>query len=194
VGERLIYGPFPPAKDPAQVMQDVSGYVPVQGRHTASSEHCASCHTLYTRYVDAEGEIAGTFPDQVQIYETILENIVGDVTTRLLAAKGYAKDNRLLPVGFDKVVAGEDIAVHGGALDDEDFEGGGDTTRYAIALDGAPQPLNVTVELLYQAISYRWAENLRAYDAAEVNRFLGYYDAVPNEPVVMDTATISVGR
>jgi hypothetical protein len=29
--------------------------------------------------------------------------------------------------------------------------------------------------LLYQSIGFRWAENLRAYDAAETQRFVRYY-------------------
>ncbi|MGD9002401.1 MAG: hypothetical protein PVF04_07030, partial [Anaerolineae bacterium] len=69
VGERLIYGPFPAAEDPAAVMQDVSGYRPVQGPQTLQSELCATCHTLYTPYVDADGEVAGVFPEQMVYLE-----------------------------------------------------------------------------------------------------------------------------
>jgi len=36
--------------------------------------------------------------------------------------------------------------------------------------------VTVTAELLYQSIGYRWAENLRAYDAAETQRFVRYYE------------------
>ncbi|MGC9335635.1 MAG: hypothetical protein ACP5JJ_15915, partial [Anaerolineae bacterium] len=68
-GERLIYGPFPAAKGPASVMQDVSGYIPVRGPQTTQSELCATCHTLYTPYVDANDEVAGEFPEQVPYLE-----------------------------------------------------------------------------------------------------------------------------
>ena len=48
--------------------------------------------------------------------------------------------------------------------------------RYRIALGEAiAGPLVVEGELLYQPISFRWAENLRAYDAEETQRFGGYY-------------------
>jgi hypothetical protein len=369
-GERLIYGPFPAVEGPALVMQDVSGYLPVQGVQTIQSELCATCHTLYTPYVDADGEVAGVFPeqvpylewqhsdyaetqgcqdchmppaqggvrlasvgggpprspfgrhlfvggntyvlqllqafgeewavtassedfqrkidqtreqlqgrtatvsveeaqmgysrltmvvaiesqvghklptgfparrvwlhvtvkdaadrvifesgavnrdgsivgnendsdpamyeehyeeivrpDQVQIYEAILGNVEGAITTGLLAAKGYRKDNRLLPVGFDKRTADDDIGVYGSAAADGDFEGGGDRIRYAIDLTDAQEPLTVGVELLYQSIGVRWAENLRRHEAPEIASFLSNYDAVPNEPVVVARTMVNV--
>jgi hypothetical protein len=371
-GERLIYGPFPAAKGPASVMQDVSGYLPVQGPQTTQSELCATCHTLYTPYVDSDDQIAGEFPeqvpylewqhsdyaqthacqdchmppaqgsvrlasigggpprrpfaqhlfiggnayvlnllrtfgearavtassehfqrkidqtleqlqertatvtveevefadsrltmvvavesavghklptgfparrvwlhvavrdaadrvvfesgavnpdgsilgnendsdpgvcekhyeeivspDQVQIYEAILENVEGAITTHLLEAKGYRKDNRLLPAGFDKDTADEDIRVYGVAASDEDFQGGGDRLRYVVDLVDAQAPLTVDVELLYQSISMRWAENLRRYDAAEITSFVSSYDAVPNKPVVVAATTVNAGQ
>ncbi len=41
-------------------------------------------------------------PDQVQIYEAILRDTENSVTTQLLRAAGYLKDNRLIPSGFEK--------------------------------------------------------------------------------------------
>src|ERR1700720_824965 len=43
--------------------------------------------------------------DQVQIYESIIKDQNGHVTTGLLAGVGYLKDNRLLPHGFEKQTA-----------------------------------------------------------------------------------------
>ena len=40
--------------------------------------------------------------DQVQIYEAIMATPAGTVTTGVLSAVSYVKDNRLLPRGFDK--------------------------------------------------------------------------------------------
>jgi hypothetical protein len=369
-GERLIYGPFPPAKGPASVMQSVSGYLPVQGPQTTQSELCATCHTLYTPYVDPDGQVLGEFPeqvpylewqhsdyeqthvcqdchmppaqgsvrltstgggpprspfaqhlfiggnayvlellrssgeeravtassedfqrkidqtleqlqgrtarvaveevqvadsrltavvaieseaghklptgfparrvwlhvtvtdaedrvvfesgavnpdgsivgnendgdsatyevhyeeivspDQVQIYEAILENVAREITTGLLEAKGYRKDNRLLPAGFDKETADDDIGVYGGAAEDENFLGGGDRVRYAIDLGDAQGPLTLGVELVYQSIGMRWAENLRRHDAPEIASFLSSYEAVPNEPVVIAETTMNL--
>jgi hypothetical protein len=136
-----------------------------------------------------------TAPDQVQIYEPILRDVSGAVTTGLIRAMGYQKDNRVLPSGFEKGSAGEDFAVYGGAAQDDDFVGGGDTVRYRLDLGQAEGELTVTVELLYQSIGYRWAENLRRHeDAAEVTGFLDRYDALPNEPVVVAEATATATR
>jgi hypothetical protein len=120
-----------------------------------------------------------TAADQVQIYESVIADGAGAVTTGLLSGVRYVKDNRLLPRGFDKRTAEPDIAVHGGALEDPDFAGGTDRVRYGIPLAGAQGPFLVEAELLYQPIGYRWANNLKAYgSAAEPRRFTTYYDSM----------------
>ena len=92
-------------------------------------------------------------PDDVQIYEPILADAGGRVTTGLLSAVRYAKDNRLLPRGFDKATAGDDYAVYGDARDDPDFQGGGDRIVFRPLLPaGASGPFRVEVDLLYQPI------------------------------------------
>ena len=115
-----------------------------------------------------------TQADQVQIYEPILGDSNGDVTTGLLRGVRYIKDNRLLPEGFDKRSVTEDIAVRGGALEDEDFVAGGDRIRYRLDV-GARGAVTVDAELLYQAIGHRWAENLKDYSTPETDRFVGFY-------------------
>jgi hypothetical protein len=116
--------------------------------------------------------------DQVQIYEPILKDQNGNVTTSLLSAVGYAKDNRLLPHGFDKTTAEPDIAVYGGAAQDPAFSDAGHRVRYSVATGNAQGPFHVEAELMYEPIGFRWANNLKAYDAAEPKRFTGYYDAM----------------
>jgi hypothetical protein len=116
--------------------------------------------------------------DQVQVYESILGGPDGAVTTGLLTAVRYLKDNRLLPRGFDKRSAEPDIAVHGAAVDDPDFAAAGDRVRYSVPVDSAAGPFTVSAELLYQPIAYRWANNLKAYTAPEPQRFTSYYDAM----------------
>lgn len=117
-------------------------------------------------------------PAQVQIYEAILGGPDGAVTTGLLTASQYLKDNRLLPAGFDKATAEDDIAVHGAALDDPNFGAGGDRVRYRVRVGGATAPYRMVVELWYQPIGFRWAKNLRSYDAPETTRFTSYYQAM----------------
>jgi hypothetical protein len=148
--------------------------------------------------VGADGRIAGndndasadayephvraiTRGDQVQIFESIMVDQRGTVTTGLLSGVKYVKDNRLLPDGFDKATASPDVAVHGDASDDPDFSGGGDRVRYGIALAG-DKPVHIEAELLYQPIAFRWADNLRAYRAAETDRFVRMFDAMKGTP------------
>jgi hypothetical protein len=119
-----------------------------------------------------------TQADQVQIYEDIMVDHAGEVTTGLLSGVRYVKDNRLLPDGFDKATASEDLAVHGMAAADDDFTGGIDRVRYRVAVGGIPGPLQLEVELWYQPIGYRWVRNLEAYDGPEPQRFVSYFDSM----------------
>jgi len=130
-----------------------------------------------TRFEAHHDEIAS--PDDVQIYEPILGDHAGAVTTGLIAAVKYLKDNRILPDGFDKATASHDIAVAGGAASDVNFTGGSDRVRLNAPVGSAAGPFTVEVELLYQPIGYRWAQNLGPYKAAmEPARFLDYYEAM----------------
>jgi hypothetical protein len=128
-------------------------------------------------------------PDEVQIYEPILGTPAGRVTTVLLAATQYLKDNRILPLGFDKASADEDIAVKGGAREDEDFKAGSDRVRYAVPLAGAGGPFTVKAELWYQPISFRWAHNVEEPRSAESERFRSYYgEAARSSGIVLAKA------
>jgi hypothetical protein len=352
-GGRVSYGPFPVKEKLAKIMVQFSGYLPVESDHVTDSALCATCHTLYTPYLDSNGEIAGTFPEQtvyqewensnyagrttcqdchmpiiegevkhssiigdtfeylrkhtftganafvlkmlkvnadklkvtaedrhldstrariieqlqnnagtvwledvavvdgelvanvsvkstvghkfpsgfpsrrlwlhftvtdaqgsvifdsgevktnglivgndndadaamyephytlinsqeqVQIYEVITHNTDGEVTTDILRASGYHKDNRLLPLGFDLQNAQSDIAPYGAVVEDTDFTGEGDRLKYVVEVDDASGPLTVTAELLYQSIGYRWAENLRPHSTNLTEQFIGFYD------------------
>lgn len=123
--------------------------------------------------------------DEVQIYEPILGDARGAVTTGLLSAVRYLKDNRLLPHGFDKGSADRDIAVEGEAAADPNFAGGGDRVRYSVPIGNAEGPFEVEAELLYQPIGFRWAANLKNYGtSAEPRRFNGYYDSMTESTTV----------
>lgn len=115
--------------------------------------------------------------DQVQIYEPVMVDQQGAVTTGLLHGFRYVKDNRILPRGFDKATADKDIAVQGEAAADPDFAGGGDRVRYVVGVGQAQGPFELLAELRYQSIGYRWAQNSRR-DTAEGSRFLRYYESM----------------
>jgi hypothetical protein len=64
---REAFGPYP---DPfGRPMQMHTGYLPVYGKHTGSAELCATCHNLYTPFVDGNGEVQGEFPEQTPYTE-----------------------------------------------------------------------------------------------------------------------------
>jgi hypothetical protein len=127
-----------------------------------------------------------TTAEQVQIYEPILKDENGHVTTGLLSTVGYLKDNRLLPRGFNKQAASKDIAVAGDAADDPEFSAGGDLVRYSVDTGSAEGPFHVEAELWYQPIGFRWAHNLAAYkQALEPRRFVSYYDSMPQATAIV---------
>ena len=120
-----------------------------------------------------------TNAEQVQIYEDILGDANGQVTTGLLNGTRYLKDNRLLPHGFNKSLADGDTAVVGLALNDPNFTASGHLVRYSVPLADASGPLKIEAELWYQPIGYRWAKNFAPYnEAPEPRRFSGYFDAM----------------
>jgi hypothetical protein len=129
-----------------------------------------------TKYEPHYREI--TRADQVQIYESIMRDAHGSVTTGLLSAVSYVKDNRVLPLGFDKATAQRDIAVVGDAADDPAFAAGSHRTRYRMEVGSAQPPFRVYAELWYQPIGFRWAQNLRLRLAPETERFVAYYESM----------------
>jgi hypothetical protein len=128
-------------------------------------------------------EISNT--DQVQIYEDIMAGADNFPTTGLLTAVRFIKDNRLLPKGFDKRKVEKEIAPQGEAMNDDDFTGGGDRIRYSVALGNAQGPFQVDAEFWFQPISFRWANNLKTYNAMEPQRFTRYYDAMSSGSAVL---------
>jgi hypothetical protein len=132
--------------------------------------------------------------NQVQIYEAILRDSEGAVTTSVMRAAGYLKDNRMLADGFQKSAPYDDIAVRGEARDDPDFVGGEDRLLMDIPLSGTQRvPYTVTVEVLFQPVGYRWIENLRSADGPEIEDFLRYAASVPNDPVLVARTEAQVG-
>lgn len=117
-------------------------------------------------------------PGQVQIYESIMADHAGAVTTGLLTGVRFVKDNRLLPRGFDKGTAAADIAVQGVPAADDDFTGGSDRVRYIVNVAEASGPVTIEVALRFQPIAFRWARNLAAYDAPEPKRFVSFFESM----------------
>ena len=67
--DRQLFGPYPdPDMINTAIMRSGSQYTPVQGLHMGDSGLCASCHTLFTPYVDGAGQTQ-QFPEQAPYLE-----------------------------------------------------------------------------------------------------------------------------
>ena len=122
------------------------------------------------------------------VYEAVLADGDGATTFLLLRGEGWVKDNRLLPAGFDRAAAARADIDAVGVDGDADFVGGADAVHYAIDVTGATAPLTVEVELLYQPLSARWAEELFASGTPEALGFQVMYEAADRGPEVIGRA------
>ena len=132
--------------------------------------------------------------DDVQIYEMVMGDVNGDVTTVLERADHTIKDNRLVPLGFDYGHFTYDtVAVEGLALDDDDFNNGGslgsgtDWVNYHIPLDGYLGDLTVTAKLYYQSVPPKWNEEMFAVSTPEIDQFEEWYWEQGPDPVLIDS-------
>ena len=142
------------------------------------------------RRLDGAGEIwphrdrlggkAGADP---VVWEAVPVDAQGRRTHRLTNAERFAKDNRLLPLGWRPAHPDAALAAPRGVEGDGDFGAGGDTVTLELPAGAA----RVTVELLYQSIP---PDALQAYDraeGAEARRLLDL-TAVPPQPEVLARA------
>lgn len=129
-----------------------------------------------------------TSADQVQVYEAIMGNNLGEVTYTLLRGKEYLKDNRILPTGFNKASAPNDVRVVGAALSDSNFIGGSDQISYQIG--GLPAGhYTIKAELVYQTLSHAFAEDLFVDTTTpEVVDFKTMFDASTQKSTVIASA------
>lgn len=127
---------------------------------------------FFTEYTDEQGQVRQHFqphhrvitvPDQVQIYEELIQNAEGRFTTSFIRRDHTVKDNRLLPIGWTE--HGPDPSLNGrflaathaeGVHGDPDYVDGHGTDRtvYRIKLPPEVDPSRTTVQatLYYQSI------------------------------------------
>jgi hypothetical protein len=153
--------------------------------------------------VDSFGEIVGldvgyephydtiSQSGQVQVYETVMRDVHGQLTYRLMHAAGYLKDNRLLPAGMSPTVTDPDIQVVGIGTD-ANFIGGSDKVTYSVNTAGRSGPFKVSVELLYQSVPPRHVTALDPYATSQVASFKGLYAAADKTPERVASVTLSV--
>jgi len=143
----------------------------------------------------------------VQIYEMVMADSDGNITTRLNAAHVSQKDNRLLPKGFRTNHAVYDtVAIRGAALDDPDYGAfstlGMDQIEYRIPLNGVDGLADLHVALRYHTFPMRWMRDLFENDGipavgAFKNMYTGYetftelIDSVGVEDIVLEPSTVN---
>ena len=137
--------------------------------------------------------------DQVQIYEMVMGDVNGDVTTVLERAANTIKDNRLVPQGFSTGhYAYDTTRIEGVPEADVDFnhdalgiEGnGGDITRYHIPLNGYAGALTVHARVYYQPVPPKWNEEMFSEHSAQIDTFRTMYENADGTPELVAADSI----
>ena len=137
--------------------------------------------------------------DQVQIYEMVMGNVNGDVTTVLERAATQLKDNRIPPAGFSTShFAYDTVQIVGAATSDEDFnyeagiEGtGADKLKFHIPANGFGGAVSVIAKVYYQTINDKWLEQMFGYSSTEIDAFKSYYDNADKTPVLVGSKNLT---
>lgn len=137
--------------------------------------------------------------NEVQIYEMVMGDVMGNVTTVLERAHHMIKDNRLVPTGFSTTHAAYDTTmVVGAAAFDPNFnainglEGSGtDDVHYHIPLQGISGNVTVTARFWYQSLPPKWNEEMFAMDHPLINSFEEMYWQEGPDPVEMASYTVN---
>src|SRR5690606_37961611 len=64
-----IFGPFDVDTGRITVMRSATGFRPTEAAHIQTSEHCATCHVLYTHALGPDGEVIARLPEQTPYQE-----------------------------------------------------------------------------------------------------------------------------
>jgi len=136
--------------------------------------------------------------EQIQIYEYVVGNVDGEVTTILERGYEGLKDNRLPPRGFSiDHLSYDTTQIIGLALQDNNFnyqndeEGSGsDEVEYRIALKGYKGLVDVSAKVYYQALPPRWVEPMFEWQSAEIDTFKRMYKNTDMAPTLVAQDTI----
>ncbi|MBT3243673.1 MAG: T9SS type A sorting domain-containing protein [Bacteroidetes bacterium] len=153
-----------------------------------------------------EGDNAGYQPHyqlisenhQVQIYEMIMGDEDGEMTTKLLRAVNPLKDNRIPPRGFsNQHLSYDTVRIIGQAdLDsnfnkDEGMQGSGsDQLTYEISVNPGSGTVKITAKVYYQTISEKWLQDIFDSGTEESVDFKAMYENSNPEPTIMAESSI----
>jgi hypothetical protein len=135
---------------------------------------------------------------QVQVYEAVPADVDSQVTYTLLKGAFYIKDNRIPPSGFVTTHAEyTDMAILGEAALDDDFnidvgvEGtGSDVVQYRVPVPLVDAQVAIQVDMYYQSIAPRFADDLFTHSTPEVAQFQTMYNAADKTPELAASLTV----
>jgi len=137
--------------------------------------------------------------DQVQIYEMVMGDVNGDVTTVLERAAIHLKDNRIPPEGFTMNHPSYDtVIIAGSALSDPDFNhlngtqgSGSDIIHFHLPTNQNTSAINIYANAYYQTVSNKWLEEMFSFESAEINTFKALYNAADKSPVLLASRSLT---
>lgn len=133
--------------------------------------------------------------DEVQIYEVVMSDYLGEETTVLEYAHHNLKDNRLVPRGFSLEHSAYDtVRIVGDALDDMNFNednAGTDVIKLRIPIEDGWEQWVVTGRVHYQTVSPKWLEEMFSYSSSEIDLFRYLYDNADLTPVLLTESRIN---
>ncbi len=139
---------------------------------------------------------------QVQIYEMVMGDVNGDVTTVLERAKDPIKDNRLAPVGFTSThYAYDTTRVAGVPASDIDFnrnafgeEGtGADIVRYHVPISGVNEGLRAFARVWYQPVPPAWNAEMFSHGHPDIDAFRDMLQASDRSPSLVAADSLFLG-
>jgi hypothetical protein len=140
--------------------------------------------------------------EQVQIYEMVMGDVNGDVTTVLERAKDPIKDNRLVPYGFSTAHPSYDTTlIAGNALTDPDFnrntlgeEGSGtDIVYYHIPVSNTTAALRAYARAYYQPVPPGWNREMFEQSGPEIDAFRSMLATSDGTPTLVAADSLQVG-
>ncbi|MBR9921023.1 MAG: T9SS type A sorting domain-containing protein [Bacteroidetes bacterium] len=139
--------------------------------------------------------------EEVQIYELVMGDVDGNVTTVLERADHPIKDNRLTPKGFslsDPVydttrIAGLALTDLNFNKDEEGVEGSGtDRLLYRLPVEYFYDDSRIQVRVYYQSAPPKWMEEMFSESSPEIDSFKDMFDAADRSPVLIRERTLSI--
>ena len=140
-----------------------------------------------------------TNENEVQIYEFVMGDDKGEVTTVLERAFEPLKDNRIPPIGFSQSHNNYDtVRVVGDAEYDADYTNGSGNEHIIYAIPGSilNGPVKIKAALHYETVPESWLEDLFEHsdEDDDINRFKTMYNQLKNKSftVAQDSMQLNV--